>query len=97
MLRRHLHAPDLFDQLRRYNRSCPTASLDLLGGLGSGECTQAGLETTRAKGRKGGSRPSLAKDRNADIAANVLSGRQTGEEMARFRMLIHLICHFPSQ
>ena len=38
MLRRHPHAPELFDQLRRYNRSCPTAGLDLLGGLGSGIC-----------------------------------------------------------
>jgi len=61
------------------------------------ECTQAGLETTCAKGRKDGSRLSLAKDQKADIVDNVLSGRKAGEEMARFRMFIHLICHFPSQ
>lgn len=47
------------------------------------ERTTAGLATARAKGRRGGRKPSLDEDQKADIADNVLSGRKTGADMAR--------------
>lgn len=47
------------------------------------ERTTAGLATARAKGRRGGRKPSLNEDQKADIADNVLSGRKTGADMAR--------------
>jgi DNA invertase Pin-like site-specific DNA recombinase len=47
------------------------------------ERTKAGLESARARGRKGGRKASLNEDQKADIADNVLSGRKTGAEMAR--------------
>ena len=47
------------------------------------ERTRAGLESARARGRKGGRKPSLNKDQKADIADNVISGRKSGADMAR--------------
>jgi DNA invertase Pin-like site-specific DNA recombinase len=47
------------------------------------ERTTAGLATARAKGRRGGRKPSLDEEQKADIADNVLSGRKTGADMAR--------------
>lgn len=47
------------------------------------ERTKAGLESARARGRKGGRKPSLNEDQKADIADNVLSGRKSGADMAR--------------
>jgi len=47
------------------------------------ERTRAGLESARARGRKGGRKPSLNKDQKADITDNVMSGRKSGADMAR--------------
>lgn len=47
------------------------------------ERTHAGLKAAAAKGRKGGRKPSLNENQKNDIADNVLSGRNTGAEMAR--------------
>ena len=47
------------------------------------ERTKAGLESARARGRKGGRKPSLNEDQKADIADNVISGRKSGADMAR--------------
>ena len=47
------------------------------------ERTRAGLESARARGRKGGRKPVLNKDQKADIADNVIAGRKSGADMAR--------------
>ena len=47
------------------------------------ERTRAGLQSARARGRKGGRKPSLNKDQKADVADNVMSGRKSGADMAR--------------
>ncbi len=47
------------------------------------ERTRAGLESARARGRRGGRKPVLNKDQKADIADNVISGRKSGADMAR--------------
>ncbi len=47
------------------------------------ERTKAGLESARARGRKGGRKPSLNEEQKADIADNVISGRKSGADMAR--------------
>lgn len=47
------------------------------------ERTRAGLESARARGRKGGRKPALNKEQKADIADNVISGRKSGADMAR--------------
>ncbi len=47
------------------------------------ERTSAGLAAARAEGRVGGRRPKLTPGQRADIAENVLSGRNTAAQMAR--------------
>ena len=47
------------------------------------ERTSAGLAIARAEGRVGGRRPKLTPAQRADIAENVLSGRNTAAQMAR--------------
>ena len=47
------------------------------------ERTSAGLAAARAEGRVGGRRPKLTPAQQADIARNVLSGRNTAAQMAR--------------
>jgi len=47
------------------------------------ERTLAGLKAARAKGRTGGRPPKLTKQQRQDIADNVLSGRNSGADMAR--------------
>jgi DNA invertase Pin-like site-specific DNA recombinase len=47
------------------------------------ERTSAGLAAARAEGRVGGRRPKLTAVQRADIAKNVLSGRNTAAQMAR--------------
>lgn len=47
------------------------------------ERTNAGLVAARAEGRVGGRRPKLTPDQRADIAKNVLTGRNTSAHMAR--------------
>jgi DNA invertase Pin-like site-specific DNA recombinase len=47
------------------------------------ERTSAGIAAARAEGRVGGRRPKLTAAQRADIAKNVLSGRNTAAQMAR--------------
>ncbi len=47
------------------------------------ERTSAGIVAARAEGRVGGRRPKLTAAQQADIAKNVLSGRNTAAQMAR--------------
>jgi DNA invertase Pin-like site-specific DNA recombinase len=47
------------------------------------ERTSAGIVAARAEGRVGGRRPKLTVAQQADIAKNVLSGRNTAAQMAR--------------
>jgi DNA invertase Pin-like site-specific DNA recombinase len=47
------------------------------------ERTSAGIVAARAEGRVGGRRPKLTATQQADIAKNVLSGRNTAAQMAR--------------
>ena len=47
------------------------------------ERTRAGLQAARAKGRIGGRPPKLTEHQRQDIADNILSGRNSGADMAR--------------
>jgi DNA invertase Pin-like site-specific DNA recombinase len=47
------------------------------------EHTRAGLQAARAEARTGGRPPKLTEQQRLDIADNVLSGRQSGADMAR--------------
>ena len=47
------------------------------------ERTKAGLDAAKAEGRIGGRRPKLRDNQRRDVIENVLSGRETGAQMAR--------------
>ncbi len=47
------------------------------------ERTKAGLEAAKAEGRTGGRKPILQDDQRKDVIENILSGRNTGAQMAR--------------